>query len=126
MNPMLIAGTRIVVLALVFYSIGVFTEQRRFHVTNLVLVALSCGIVLDITATVLMIAGSPNSPFTPHGFLGYSALVAMLSDTILVWRYRLKNGKDTEVTRGLHLYSRYAYIWWVVAFVSGSLLVALE
>ena len=126
MNPTLTAGTRIVVLALIFYSIGILTEQRKHRVTNLVLIALTIGIATDITATAFMILGSPNSPFTLHGFLGYSALAAMLIDTISIWRFRLKNGGNTSVSKKLHLYSRYAYIWWVVAFVSGSLLVILK
>ncbi len=126
MNPTLIIGTRIVVLALVFYSIGIITEQRKRHITNLVLIALTIGIILDITATAFMIIGSPNSPFTLHGFLGYSALAAMLIDTIFVWRFSLANGNDVVVSKPLHQYSRYAYIWWLVAFVSGSLLVMFK
>jgi len=126
MNPTLIAGTRIVVLALIFYSIGIITEQRKRHITNLVLIALTIGIILDITATAFMIIGSPNSPFTFHGFLGYSALLAMLIDTIFVWRFRLVSGNDVVVSKQLHLYSRYAYIWWVITFVFGSLLVFLK
>jgi len=126
MNTTLILGTRIVVLALVFYSIGIITEQRKRHITNLVLIALTIGIILDITATAFMIIGSPNSPFTFHGFLGYSALLAMLIDTILVWRFRIKEGNHAVVAKPLHFYSRYAYSWWVIAFVSGSLLVFLK
>ena len=126
MNPAMIAGTRIVILALIFYSIGILTEQRRHRVTNLVLIALTIGIMTDITATAFMILGSPNSPFTFHGFLGYSALAAMLIDTISIWRFRLKNGLNASVPKRLHIYSRYAYIWWVIAFVSGSLLVFVK
>jgi hypothetical protein len=126
MNPSLMAGTRIVVLALIFYSVGILTEQRKRRITHPVLIALTIGIITDITATVLMIIGSPNSPFTLHGLLGYSALAAMLIDTISIWHFRLKKGKDIAVTKHLHLYSRYAYIWWVVAFVSGSLPVILK
>jgi hypothetical protein len=126
MNPILITGTRIVIFALIFYSIGIITEQRNRYITKRVLIALTIGIILDITATTFMIVGSPNSPFTLHGWLGYSALGAMLIDTILVWRFRLANGNDTEVPKTLHLYSRYAYCWWVIAFVSGSLAVILR
>ncbi len=126
MNPILLTGTKIVVIALIFYSIGIITQQIKHRVTKIVLVSLTLGIILDFTATFFMIIGSPNSPFTLHGLLGYSALAAMLIDTTLVWRFYLTNAKETEVTRGLHLYSRYAYCWWVIAFVTGGLLVALK
>ena len=125
MNSTLMAGTRIVVLALLAYSVAIITEQRKKQIGKLVLVFLTAGIILDITATTFMIIGSPNSPFTLHGFLGYSALAAMLVDTLLIWRFRLLNHAVT-ITRGLHLYSRYAYLWWVVAFVTGSMLVVFK
>jgi hypothetical protein len=120
MNSTLVAGTRIVIFALIFYSIGIITEQRNRHITKQVLIALTLGIILDITATTFMIIGSSNSPFTLHGWLGYSALGAMLIDTIIVWRFRLAQDNSTEVPKTLHLYSRYAYCWWVIAFISGA------
>jgi len=119
-------GTRVVVLALIAYSVAIITEQRKHRVTNLVLVALTLGVVLDVTATAFMILGSPNSPFTLHGVLGYSALAAMLVDMILIWRFRVGNGESATVPRGLHLYSRMAYSWWVIAFITGGLLVLLK
>lgn len=126
MNTLLIYGTRIVVFALIAYSIAVFTEQRRKLVTNKVTTFMTAGIILDITATVFMITGSTNTPFTLHGFLGYSSLLGMLIDTILIWKHRLKAGAAVVVPNRLHLYSRYAYIWWVLAFITGGALVLFK
>jgi hypothetical protein len=120
--PILLAGTIIVNLALIFYSIGVITEQRRHRVTGTVIRFLVLGVIFDVTATVFMIIGSPNSPFSLHGLLGYSSLTAMLIDTFLAWRHRSAHG-EAEVGRGLHLYSRIAYIWWIAAYITGALLV---
>ncbi len=125
MKPILVAGTIIVNFALLSYSIGIITEQRRHKVTRNVLWFLTIGVVLDITATVCMIIGSTNSPFSLHGILGYSSLTAMLIETFLAWRHRLTLGEG-EVPRGLHLYSRMAYIWWVLAYITGALLVFLN
>ena len=113
-------------LALVAYSVAIFFEQRKHKTTNGVVFFLTLGIILDVAATAFMIKGSSNSPFTLHGFLGYSALLGMLIDFFLIWKYRLTHGKNIDVSKGLHLYSRYAYLWWVVAFVTGSLLVILK
>ena len=126
MNTLLIVGTRVVVLALISYSVAILTEQKKHAVTNRVFFFLTLGIALDITATVFMIIGSPHSPFTVHGFLGYSALLAMLVDFYLLWRLRLENGKNAAAPAGVHLYSRYAYLWWIVAFVTGSLMVIFK
>ena len=126
MNVLLITGTRIVILALVFYSIAIITEQRKRLVNNTVLVFITLGIIFDILATAFMIMGSSNTPFTLHGILGYSSLTAMLIDTILIWRHRIRYDRDTPVKSGLHTYSRYAYIWWILAFITGALLVFLK
>jgi len=56
-----------------------------------------------------MIIGSPNSPFTIHGFLGYSALAGMLIDTILAWRFFLRTDGLIQVPNSLGNYSRVAY-----------------
>jgi len=126
MNIFLVYGTRIVILALVAYSIAVITEQKSHRVSNTVIWSITAGVILDITATVLMISGSGNTPFTLHGMLGYSSLAGMLIDTVLIWRHRIQSGAATQVPRNLHLYSRYAYIWWILAFITGAALVLFK
>jgi hypothetical protein len=126
MNFTLMLGTRIVVGALIAYSIAILIEQKKRQIARIVLFFLTLGIVLDIIATTFMIVGSPNSPFTLHGFLGYSALLGMLIDGVAAWRFSLLNPKTAPTPRLLHLYSRFAYVWWVVAFITGGLLVMLK
>jgi hypothetical protein len=126
MKTILIVGSTIVTLALISYSIAIVTEQRRARVINRVLTFLTLGVILDITATTCMIIGSENSPFTLHGILGYSSLTGMVIDAVLMWRFRLRHGGEKQVNRGLHLYSRFAYIWWLAAYVTGTLLVVLK
>ena len=123
MTPLLRAGVSIVVLALAGYTVGVVSEQRARRVTGRAMAFLVAGVLLDITATACMILGS-GKVLTLHGVLGYSALAGMLVETVLAARHRLRAG-DGEVPRTLHLYTRAAYAWWVVAFVSGGLLVAM-
>ncbi len=126
MNLFLRLGTSIVVLALISYSIAIITEQRKKIISKKVLTFLTLGVCLDITATTFMILGSAKGGFTLHGFIGYSSLLAMFIDAVLMWRQKSKSGFDTEVPKSLHLYSRYAYIWWVIAFITGGLLVAFR
>ena len=125
MNPILLAAVLIVQLALLFYTVGIVLEQRKRRVTRGVLGFLTAGVVFDIAATACMILGSERSLWTAHGFLGYSALAAMLVDTVRIWGHWRRKG-DAEVPRGLHLYSRFAYLWWVVAYITGAALVAMS
>lgn len=123
MNHYSMIGATIVVFALLSYSLSILTEQRKRLVTPFVLRFLTIGIVLDVTATTFMIIGSSNSAFTLHGILGYTSLAAMLIDTILIWRFHRASNPGTVVPQKLHLYSRFAYGYWVAAFITGLMLV---
>jgi hypothetical protein len=125
MDPILIAGVIIVNLALAAYSIAIITEQRKKTVNAFVLTFLTIGVILDISATACMIIGSANSFATIHGLIGYSALAVMLIDAVLLWKLWLVKKDVTAVSKNLHLYSRYAYAWWVIAYITGALIVAL-
>jgi uncharacterized repeat protein (TIGR03987 family) len=121
-----IVGSMIVTIALVFYTIGFVKERRKKMVTNGVLMFYTIGVVLDITATICMIIGSSKGMLTLHGIIGYSSLLGMLTDTFLLWRHNLRLGPAAEVSKSLHIYSRVAYIWWVIAYITGGLLVAVS
>ena len=126
MNPTLMAGTAIVTVALIAYSVAVISEQRKRTISGIVLFFLTAGICLDITATVFMIIGSHRIPITFHGVLGYSALGGMLTDTVLIWKTQLRLRlspqlkKPQIVSKKLHIYTRIAYLWWVTAYFAGG------
>ncbi len=126
MNPLLKLGTTIVFFALASYSIAIFTEQSKKILRRRILVFLTLGVALDITATVLMVLGSPNGGFTLHGIIGYSSLAGMFIDAVLIWRLKIQNGSYSPIPNGVHIYSRYAYLWWVIAFITGGLLVMMK
>lgn len=126
MNTLIQLGTSIVMLALASYSIAIITEQRKKIISKTVLIFLTLGVCLDITATIFMVLGSSHGGLTIHGFIGYSSLAGMFIDAVLIWRQKSKNGLNSAVPKKLHIYSRYAYIWWVLAFITGGVLVALR
>ena len=124
MSPILRLGVSVVVLALACYTLGVVAVQRSGHVSARAARLLLAGVVFDVTATAFMIVGSGRL-LTLHGVIGYSALAAMLADTWFAFRHRRQHA-DAPTPRWLHLYTRAAYGWWVVAFVTGGLLVAMS
>lgn len=126
MNGLLQTGNSIVILALISYSIAIFTEQRKKILRRRILVFLTLGIALDITATAFMILGSAQGGFTLLAFLAYSSLAGMFIDAVLIWRLKIKNGSYCPIPDNIHIYSRYAYLWWILAFISRSLLVVLS
>ncbi len=126
MKTILIVGAATVTLALVSYSIAIINEQRNKIASKKVLYFLTIGWVLDVSATIMMIIGSSNTPFTLHGAVGYSALLLMTIETYIMWKLKRNNGFNVEVPQNIHIYSRLAYIWWVAAYITGSLLVFLK
>lgn len=121
-----IIGSMVVILAMISYSIGYFREKRQQQITRRILMFYSIGLALDITATTLMIIGSTKGLITLHGVIGYSSLLGMLTDTILLWRHYLNAGSEAKVSRTLQIYSGIAYSWWIIAFITGGALVAIS
>jgi len=126
MNTFSMIGAFVVTLALISYGVGSIFLQHYKIVRKKALWFLTIGIILDISATVCMILGSTNSPFTVHGFLGYSALLVMAFDIFLIWRHYNRNGVNVKLRKSLLAYAKLAYGWWVIAYITGSLLVILK
>lgn len=125
MTPLRLAAVSTVTTALVLYTIGALKELHTRRATLGVCGTLAAGVACDVTATVLMILATRSGGLTIHGVLGYSALAGMTTDTILMWRQRLRAGAEPLGER-LHLYSRIAYVYWVVAYFTGAALVMMS
>lgn len=125
MTPLRMAAVSTVTAALLLYTIGTMQEQRARRVSASVRGFLAFGVSCDVTATVFMIFATQRQGFSLHGLLGYSALAAMSIDTLLLWRHARRHG-DSPVPGGLHLYSRIAYVYWVIAYFTGAALVMMS
>jgi hypothetical protein len=113
----------IVTFALLCYTVGTLAQQRSRRVSRATLGFLTVGLVFDVVATIFMILGS-GQLISLHGVLGYSALAGMLAEVAIAWRWHLRNGGH-PITDGMRRYAQLAYGYWVVAFVSGGLLVGM-
>jgi hypothetical protein len=125
MTPLRMAAVSTVTTALVLYTIGAVKELRARRATRGVCGFFAAGVAFDVTATLLMIAATQREGLSVHGVLGYSALAAMTTDTVLMWRHRGSAGVE-PLGKRLHLYSRIAYVYWVVAYFTGAALVMMS
>jgi hypothetical protein len=116
-NEYLYCGVSLASLALVFYSLFFWRARkvRGYSRSDFALQAIGLG--FDIAGTVFMIIGSRNMLLTVHGAIGYSALLAMLAETIVVWR-NCRSG--SERTGGAKLYASLSYLWWIIAYLAGG------
>lgn len=123
MNPISLIGAFIDTIAFLLYGIGTISSLRFRMVSPGVLWFLSLGLLLDIAATVFMIIGAPNNLFSLRGIFRYSALLAMLVVVILIWRIYITEKMHAEIKEKMLAYMRVAISWWIIAYISGTLLV---
>ncbi len=123
MKLVTLLGAILITFALLSYGIGFISIQRFKIITSGVLIFLSLGVLLDIVAVSLMIAGAKTTPFTWHGLIGYSASVTMIINLILVWQIYIKKGMYSKIRKSVITYSKFAFGWWLITYITGSLMV---
>ncbi len=126
MSPILTAGVSIVNLALIFYTISTVILIRKKTISKTYLSFLTFGVIFDITATICMIIAAPNKGITLHGLVGYSALIAMVADLIFCYRYSNKYGNKQLVSKSLKNVSVIIYVYWLLAYITGAIIVMLR
>jgi hypothetical protein len=112
-------GIFFVHFALIFYTLFILFENKKQRTTNTILVFITFAVLFDITATTCMMMGTTRTYFTYHGIMGYIGLLLMIIDFILLLKFRLKYGAETLINKQLNMYSKIAYYWWLVAFITG-------
>jgi hypothetical protein len=125
MKPILIAGISIVNLALIAYTFAIVSQLKGKVMSRKVLSFLTIGVVLDVSATICMIIGSGHF-VTVHGIIGYSSLTGMLMDTVLSYRHTWRNGPGSPLTARFNRGSRIAYYYWVLAYITGAMIVMMK
>lgn len=123
MSPVILFGVVAINLALVAYTVGIIAAHRRRRTTALVLGGFAVAVALDVVATGCMVAGSSKSWFTPHGVVGYTALLVMVVAVSRLWALSRK-GPDTEIPAKLYGFLRGAYVLWLIAYGVGVALAA--
>jgi uncharacterized repeat protein (TIGR03987 family) len=107
-------------LALVFYSAGVWGEKTSGSLKKKHLLFFWVGFVFDTTGTTLManLAGD-GFIFNFHGVSGILAIVFMLIHASWATIVLVKN--DPERLRNFHKFSLIVWIIWLVPFASGAI-----
>ena len=123
MSPVILFGVVAINLALIAYTVGMIAAHRRRRATALVLGGFAVAVALDVVATGCMVAGSSKSWFTPHGVVGYTALLVMVVAVSRLWALSRK-GPDAEIPAKLYGFLRGAYVLWLVAYGVGVALAA--
>ncbi len=117
MNP---AAVIIINLALIFYSIGVWSErfQGRLKVWHTVFFWL--GLVCDTWGTGMMFDYVGGMSYDIHGFSGVLAIVLMFVHAI--WATIVLVRKDEKMIANFHKFSLLVWFIWLIPYSSPMIL----
>jgi uncharacterized repeat protein (TIGR03987 family) len=111
-------------LALVFYSIGVWSERFSRKLKLWHLVFFWCGIVCDTWGTGLMFQLKGRITYDVHGVSGLLAIVLMLVHAI--WATFVIIKKDTALIANFHKFSLTVWGVWLIPYLTPMTLMVVS
>jgi uncharacterized repeat protein (TIGR03987 family) len=110
----------LITLALIFYSIGVWSERIAGRLKSWHLVFFWGGFVFDTTGTGIMLEMAGGIKFDLHGLTGLIAILLMLVHSVWATAVLLRN--DEHMMLNFHKFSLVVWLIWLVPYFSGLLL----
>jgi uncharacterized repeat protein (TIGR03987 family) len=110
-------------LALVFYSIGVWSERIARKLKLWHLVFFWCGIVCDTWGTGLMFRLNGRITYDVHGISGLLAIALMLVHAI--WATIVIIRQDTALIANFHKFSLAVWCVWLIPYLTPMTLVVV-
>lgn len=122
MSPLLIIASTVISLALVAYTIGVFSERRAGELRPAHLAFFWLGLACDTTGTTIMAimaqGGGAISPL--HGITGLLAIILMLFHA--GWATYVTVRGNEKSRHSFHLLSICVWLVWLVPYFVGLLI----
>lgn len=117
---MLIYAVVFINLALLFYTIGVWSEKKQGELKKWHLAVFYIGLVFDTAGTTVMskiATGGFSLDF--HGITGLLAILLMLFHALWATVVLVKNKE--EMKKSFHKFSIVVWLIWLVPFISGAI-----
>jgi len=110
----------LITLALVLYSIGVWSERLDGRLKAWHLAFFWAGLVCDTLGTGMMMEMAGGLTFDMHGLTGLVAIVLMLIHA--VWATAVLLRKDERMILRFHRFSVFVWLVWLIPYFNGFLL----
>jgi uncharacterized repeat protein (TIGR03987 family) len=114
------ASSITITLALVFYSIGVWSEHFAGRLKTWHLVFFWLGLVCDTVGTGMMFEMAGGMSLTIHAVTGLLAIILMFIHA--VWATLVLVRKDERMIRSFHRFSVAVWLIWLVPYFSPMIL----
>jgi uncharacterized repeat protein (TIGR03987 family) len=121
-SNLVIISSTLITLALVFYSLGVWSERIAKYLKPWHVVAFWIGFTFDVSGTYAMhlIAKGPFDILEPHTLTGQIALWLMLLHAI--WATRVIIKQDESMKIKFHKFSVVVWLIWLIPYIGGMFL----
>ncbi len=123
MSPLLIKAVTAITLALIFYTIGVWSEHRARLLKPAHLVFFWLGLCADMTGTMMMSKladGTGGGLMSAHGITGVIAIVLMMIHAL--WATVVLVRKDEKAMHTFHRFSITVWLIWLVPYILGMVM----
>lgn len=121
MSTKLILAIITISLALVFYTVGVWTEHKQKSLKWQNLVFFWLGLVFDTTGTTIMTfiseSNGTNGFLSVHGITGTLAIVLMIIHA--VWATVVLARKNEKAQHTFHRFSIVVWCIWLIPYLLG-------
>jgi len=117
MTSQLIISTILISLALIFYSIGVWSERLAGRLKGWHLVFFWGGLVFDTIGTGIMFEMAGSIGLEIHSITGVLAILLMLIHA--VWATIVLVVKNEKAITSFHHFSVFVWIIWLVPYFTG-------
>ena len=109
-------ATIIITLALIFYSIGVWSERIAGQLKYWHLFFFILGLICDSVGTGLMFEYAGGMTFDIHGITGLIAIVLMFIHA--AWALIVLLRKNEEAILNFHKFSIFVWVIWLIPYFS--------
>lgn len=113
MNPF---ASIIISAALVFYSIGVWSERIQGRLKTWHLVFFILGLICDTWGTGLMLDFAGGLTLDLHGVSGLLAIILMFIHAL--WALAVLIRKDEKALTNFHKFSLFVWLIWLIPYFS--------
>ena len=110
------AATIIITLALVFYSIGVWSERIAGELKKWHLVFFILGLICNTWGTGMMLEGAGGMTFDVHGISGLIAIILMFIHAF--WAFLVLRKNDEKAIKSFHKFSVLVWFIWLIPYFS--------
>jgi uncharacterized repeat protein (TIGR03987 family) len=119
MSTLLALSATLITLALIFYSIGVWSERISRYLKGWHVAAFWTGFTFDVSGTWAMtrLSIDPFNLLHLHTLTGQIALWLMLIHAIWATRVVMKGSENARIS--FHKYSLIVWLFWLIPYLGG-------